>query len=375
MAQMPDAVSQPKEWVEDLVSQRPYSEHAWMELSKGQWEARNHGLLKDVFMRPPSSDDDVPLESPAPRQGDKKRRKKSPRSPNSEKHKSKKRQARKPKEIISALPSDLIRQLRDDFEHEWGATTLHQARGVERKTGADTSPTEESSPKDALGATNLTESPQFSDAMINKAKSTASEDVTGLGDLLDPKKASILHHETFLRYREELAQHEAEVRELTEKRDTYKLLSEKLQAELEAARKEHAEWAEQKIEELQSKLNSVVSGQESLAKEFEAARSEVVVAKTKADAKGAQLKVDVEAIQAQAKSMVEHARWQAQREALEGVHDQIFDILAEIENAKVEEARVRKLSFPKEDSESLIEFEGGEDPEDEDAAPDEDQAT
>lgn len=43
MAQMLDLVPQLKEWIEGLVSQRPYSERAWMELSKGRWEARNHG--------------------------------------------------------------------------------------------------------------------------------------------------------------------------------------------------------------------------------------------------------------------------------------------------------------------------------------------
>ncbi|XP_070046597.1 uncharacterized protein [Nicotiana tomentosiformis] len=310
MAQMPDVVPQIKGWVEELVSQRPYSEHAWMELSKGRREARNHGLPKDVAIRPPSDDEDVPLESP--------------------------------------VPSYLRCLVTEEDQVVMAAVKAP--------------------------------------CLFNKAQQALNQ-------------ASVLHHETFLQYREELAQHEAEVWELTEKkRDTYKLLSEKLQAELEVAQKEHAEWAEQevvqaqlasaeaqlwaakeknlvqakKIEELQSELNSAISGQESLAKELEATRSEVVVAKTKADAKVALFKVDVEAIQAQAKSMVEHARWQARREALEGVHPQSFNILAEIENAKVEEARARKLAFSEEDSESLTESEGGEDPEDEEAAPDED---
>ncbi|XP_019260643.1 PREDICTED: uncharacterized protein LOC109238608 [Nicotiana attenuata] len=58
-------------------------------------------------------------------------------------------------------------------------------------------------------------------------------------------QASLLHHEAFLRYREELTHHEAEVRDLTEKSDSYKLLSEKLQADLVTARDEHAEMFEQ----------------------------------------------------------------------------------------------------------------------------------
>ncbi|XP_070049084.1 uncharacterized protein [Nicotiana tomentosiformis] len=334
VARMPDVVPQVKEWVKDLVSQRPYSERAGMELSKGRWESRNHSLPKDIAMRPPSGDEDVPLESPAMRQGDEKKRKRAQCSLDSEKEKPKRRLVRKPKKSTGILSSDSIRQLRDGSE-------------------------EEEEDNSELVARVRTALPQDGEA----SKKALAE-------------ASVLYHETFLQFWEELTQHEAEVRELTEKRDSYKLLSEKLSAESETAREEHAEWAEQvkKIEELQSHLNSAISGQENLAKELEAAKSEVVVAETKADAKVAQFKVDVEAIHVQAKSMVEHARWKARREAFEGVHAQSFDLLAEIENAKVEEARAWKLAFPEEDSESLTESEGEEDPEDEDDAPDEDQA-
>jgi len=52
----------------------------------------------------------------------------------------------------------------------------------------------------------------------------------------------VLHHEAFFRIWEE---HELEVWELTEKGDTYKLVSEKLWADLEAAQNEHVEMAEQ----------------------------------------------------------------------------------------------------------------------------------
>ncbi|XP_070023359.1 uncharacterized protein [Nicotiana sylvestris] len=60
-------------------------------------------------------------------------------------------------------------------------------------------------------------------------------------------EASILHHESFLRYWAEVNQLDAEARELAEKRDMYKLLSEQhegavknIQTELDAAQKEHA---------------------------------------------------------------------------------------------------------------------------------------
>nr|XP_009588802.1 uncharacterized protein LOC104086273 isoform X1 [Nicotiana tomentosiformis]XP_009588803.1 uncharacterized protein LOC104086273 isoform X1 [Nicotiana tomentosiformis] len=202
VAQMPYVVPQLKEWVEDLVSQRPYSERAWMELSKDRWEARNHGLPKDVAMRPPFEGEDVPLESPAPRQGVEKKRKRAPSPLDSEKKKPKRRLARKAKESTSALPSDSIRRLRDESEEEEkdnselvarvqtalprteeavekalagtceserGAVALPQAREVEREIGADTSRAEGGAPRDELGAVDLTGSPQISDAMIREA--------------------------------------------------------------------------------------------------------------------------------------------------------------------------------------------------------------
>ncbi|XP_070034702.1 uncharacterized protein [Nicotiana tomentosiformis] len=65
-------------------------------------------------------------------------------------------------------------------------------------------------------------------------------------------RALVLHHKSFLRYRAEVNQLEAEARELAEKRDTYKLLSEhyeeavkSLQAELDAAEKKYVDLVEQ----------------------------------------------------------------------------------------------------------------------------------
>nr|XP_016439238.1 PREDICTED: uncharacterized protein LOC107765145 [Nicotiana tabacum] len=58
-------------------------------------------------------------------------------------------------------------------------------------------------------------------------------------------RGSVLHHEGFLRYREEFKHHEAETREFVEKKDAYKLLNEKSQDELEAARREHSDLVEQ----------------------------------------------------------------------------------------------------------------------------------
>ncbi|XP_070046534.1 uncharacterized protein [Nicotiana tomentosiformis] len=196
--------------------------------------------------------------------------------------------------------------------------------------------------------------------------STASKDATGSSSLSVLNKASVLHHQAFLIIREE---HEAEVRELTEKGDTYRLLIEKLRADLEATQspaeartywalktqidaiqakaeefKKNMDILALKKETVQAQLESAeaqlqaakekASVQENLANEIEVVRSEMVVANIKVDAKLAQFKVEAEAIRAQAKSMVDHAKLQALREAFEGVHSQGFDILAEIKNAK-----------------------------------------
>ncbi|XP_070057690.1 uncharacterized protein [Nicotiana tomentosiformis] len=346
------------------------------------------GLPKDIEMRPSSADDDIHANPPALKQVKEKGKRKSPIPSDSEKKRPRKRLAHKLRKVRAReCSSDSLYLLRDKSEEE----------------------------KD-------------------------SELVA---------RASLLHHEAFFRIWEE---HEAEVRELTEKGDTYRLLSEKLRANLKAAQSEHIEMAKQvfrvlhdsedkleivtndpilqvrqmleqidviqaeaeefkknmdilaskketvqaqlelaetqlqavkekasvqvkKIEELQYQLDLAISYKANLANEFEVARSEMVVDNAKADAKVAQFKIDAEAIQAKAKSMVDHAKWQARREALEGVHAQGFDILAEIENDKTEEARARKLAFPEEDSESLSESEDGEDTEDGDATSDEDHAT
>ncbi|XP_070037050.1 uncharacterized protein [Nicotiana tomentosiformis] len=234
--------------------------------------------------------------------------------------------------------------------------------------------------------------------------------------------------EAFLRIQEE---HEAEVLNLVEKSDTYKLLSEKLQADLARKRfeqigqlqtqvntiqvkaeefkknmdilaskekiiqaqlesaetqlqamKEKASVQVEKIKELQRWLDLAVSDKANLADELEGARSEVAVARSevceankRADAKVAQFRIDLEVNQVKAKGMVEHAKWHSRKEALEWVQAQGFNIMVEIEKDRLEEAMAQNLAFLKEDSESSSESEGREDSEDRDATPDEDQAS
>ncbi|XP_070049618.1 uncharacterized protein [Nicotiana tomentosiformis] len=199
----------------------------------------------------------------------------------------------------------------------------------------------------------------------------------------EAQQASMLHHETFLRYRDELNQLEAEVRGLTEKRDTYKLLSEQregeaksFRAELEVARKEHADLIaqlraakeksknqSQKVEELQSQISSVVSDRETHAKELKAAKLVVEVTKAYADEMVAQYKANVEAAQDQLKDTIEYVKWQSRREALGEIHARGFDLSTEVKNAKVFKVEAKKLAYPEdeEDSEGSDGSRGGED--------------
>ncbi|XP_070051418.1 uncharacterized protein [Nicotiana tomentosiformis] len=104
-------------------------------------------------------------------------------------------------------------------------------------------------------------------------------------------RASLLHHEAFLRYREESKRHEAETQDLAEKKDTYKLLNEKLQAELEAAWKEHTGLLEQaqkrldQVWQLQAEVDAVKAkakqwkkNMDRLASEKETARAQLASA-------------------------------------------------------------------------------------------------
>ncbi|XP_070054562.1 uncharacterized protein [Nicotiana tomentosiformis] len=74
-------------------------------------------LSKAITLRPPSGGENFPAESPSPRQGDKKKRKRAPRS---EKKKPNRRLVRKSKESTSARapPSNSLYRLRDESEEE-----------------------------------------------------------------------------------------------------------------------------------------------------------------------------------------------------------------------------------------------------------------
>ncbi|XP_070010789.1 uncharacterized protein [Nicotiana sylvestris] len=127
--------------------------------------------------------------------------------------------------------------------------------------------------------------------------------------------------------------------------------------------KEKALVQAKKIEELQSQQNSAISDRENLAKELETAKPKAKVVKIDANEMVA-YKANAEAAQVRAKDIIEYAKRQSRREALEEIHARDFDLSAEIESAKDDE-----------DFKDLGESEGGGDPEDDKVAPGEDQAT
>ncbi|XP_070036921.1 uncharacterized protein [Nicotiana tomentosiformis] len=246
-------------------------------------------------------------------------------------------------------------------------------------------------------------------------------------------QASVLHHETFLWYRDELSQLEVEAKELAEKRNMYKHLSEQrrgeiksLRVELDATQKEHADILEhvqqkvdrvdqlrvemyevkalaeelkgkmdrlvsekeitqeklasaedelrsmkekaeawsQKIGELQSQFSLVVTDRETLTKELKAAKSVAEIAKADDDEMVAQYKDDTNATQERLNAIVDHAKWQSRREALEEVHARGFDSSTELENVK----RIED-EYP-EDEEDSEGSDGSEDGEDSDGLDD-----
>ncbi|XP_070056513.1 uncharacterized protein [Nicotiana tomentosiformis] len=421
------------------------------------------GLSKDVTLRPSSGGENIPAESPAPRQGDEKKRKKSLGSLRSEKKKLRRRLVRKSKESTSAqVPSsDSIYQLRDESEKEGEAfdlmahvslqpegqgasepkrdeADLPQVREADKEAVAKASRDVGNSPKEAHDVIDITESPSFTESMYNEAQTVKERPIEGahgaddsftaflMAWILPPRRtstgwASVLHHKTFLRYRDDMNQLKAEVQGIIEKRDTYKFLSEQhegeaksLRTELEVARKEYADLVEQmhdrpsglgkgaaraqltsakthlraakekvevhakKVDDLQSQLSATVSDQENLAKELETSKSVVLVVKDDANKMVVQYKADAEVAQDQTKDIVEYAKRQSRREALGEIHARGFDLSAEIESAKGLEADAKKLAYHEneEGSDGLSGSEGGGDSEDlgDEAGSGEDQA-
>ncbi|XP_070032792.1 uncharacterized protein [Nicotiana tomentosiformis] len=333
-AWMPGAVPHLENWVRKLVSTTTYAERAWRDLSKGRWEARTHGigftysslfvgLGKDAVMRPPSGDEEVLSPISKPEKVIKRKR-----ATDSEGQKPKKRVARKPKASM--------------LHHE----AFFQSRGeLSRYEAKIRKLTEE---RDAL-------------KLLNKQREV---EVKGLRAELEASRKE----------QAELAeQFRAEVDVVKSKAEEWKKNMDYLASEKKTARtqlasaqaqlqslKEKALVQAKKIEEFQSHLSSTNSDRERLATELAEAKSEVEKTMANADAMVAVYRSDAEAAQVQEKEVVEaaqalanwvaeHAKCQSQRETLEELHARDFDLTVEIEKAKELEAEARVLAFPEDD--------------------------
>nr|XP_016459851.1 PREDICTED: uncharacterized protein LOC107783401 [Nicotiana tabacum] len=177
---------------------------------KGRWEARSHGLPKNVELRPPVGDEDLPADSSASELPGattvENKRKKAPSSPSSEKKKTRRRLVRKPKETSSSRVLDLKSLLRlkhepDEDEifvahessvpEEWVAAegetmeaNLPQVREADARVKAENSRDAGSASTDVI---DISGSPSFTKSMFDEArtmKERSHEGVHGAGDPL-----------------------------------------------------------------------------------------------------------------------------------------------------------------------------------------------
>nr|XP_016500152.1 PREDICTED: myosin heavy chain, embryonic smooth muscle isoform-like [Nicotiana tabacum] len=272
--------------------------------------------------------------------GEKKKRK-APGSPSSERKKPKKSLARKPKESSSsrAPDSDSLYQVRDEPEEDDFFVAHGPTSPEERATVAEE--IHKADPPQARGVDEKTRA-----EISRNAKHTQKEAPIAL----------VLHHESFLRYRAEVNQLEAEIKELAEKRDMYKLLSEQhegvvknLQAELDTAQKEHAD---------------LVKKRDALGSEREVVKAQMHTTSANAEEMMAQYRADVKASEAQLKTTVEYMKRLSRWENLEEIHAQGLDLSAKIQEAKRLEVEAKKLADPKDEegSEGSDELEDKEGP-------------
>ncbi|XP_070047665.1 uncharacterized protein [Nicotiana tomentosiformis] len=110
---MPGAVPDLKNWVQALVSTSTYAERSWRDLSKGRWEAKNHGLGKDAVLRPLSNEEEISASVPKPAKENKRKRASVPEDP-----KPKKRMACKPNKNVIPLTVESVLRLRDEDDEE-----------------------------------------------------------------------------------------------------------------------------------------------------------------------------------------------------------------------------------------------------------------
>ncbi|XP_070032541.1 uncharacterized protein [Nicotiana tomentosiformis] len=272
-------------------------------------------LGKDAVLRPPSGEEEMPALVPKPAKDHKRKRASTFEDPQP-----KTRVARKPRENTILLTEESVRCPRDEEEEE-------------------------------------EEEEEENDASILVAQAKKSIDAPKAAGSM----ASVVHQEACSRSRAELSRYEADLRRATEERHALKLFCGKREEEIREIRAELAKAHQDQTyltgikERISVQARKIEELEACLASELAKAKAEAEKAKAEADALMAVYRVDAEA---------------AQRETLEEIHAQGFDLTEEIKGAKELEIDAGALaSNDDDDDESMSGSESGEELDGEEAAP------
>ncbi|XP_070047719.1 uncharacterized protein [Nicotiana tomentosiformis] len=348
---MPGAVPDFKHWVWDLASTSTYAERSWRDLSKGRWEVKNHGMGKDAVLRPPFGEEEASAFVPKSVKDNKRKR-----ASTSEDPKSKTRIARKPRKNTIPLTEESVQRLRYEDEEEEDDGSVVVARV-----------------KKAIDASKA-------------ARSMVSASV---------------HREACSRSRVELRRYEADLRRVTEERNTLRLLFgqreeeiKDLRDELAKAYQDQTDLTEQKLE-LIGKLREEVDmiraetlgekdDMDRLAAEKETARAQLSSAESQIQVMKEKISVQarkIEELEARLASELAKAKSDAEKvkanvDAFMAVYRADVEV-AQIKRAKELESNVEALAFDDDDDDDGIksESESEKEPDGEETASGDNQET
>nr|XP_033514662.1 uncharacterized protein LOC117279279 [Nicotiana tomentosiformis] len=211
-----------KSWVRDLASTSTYAERSWRDLSKGRWEAKNHGLGKDAVMRPPSGEEKILAPVPKPAKDNKRKRASTFEDPTL-----KTKTARKLKKNNIPLTEESVRRLRDENEEEEendGSILVARVKKTIDAPKAAGSMVFHEAPSRAEGMSEKDSGKVFESLKIDDA-SHRSQQMVGISEGVSPEALRTeenspsdslreivltLHQEELSKYRTELSRREAD---------------------------------------------------------------------------------------------------------------------------------------------------------------------
>ncbi|XP_070041218.1 uncharacterized protein [Nicotiana tomentosiformis] len=393
---MPGEIPNLKSWVLDLASISTYAERSWRDLSKGRWEAKTHGLGKDVIMRPPSDEEETL--APVPKLAKDNKRK---RASASEDPQLKTRMTRKPRKNTIPMTEESVRCLRDEDDEEEKDDFILVARvkkTIDALKTAGSMVVDKASPRTegvskkhsgkVLESLEIEDASHQSELTVDIFEGTGPESLqTKENAPSDSFGALDLHQEAFSKSRAELSRCEADFRVLSEEINALKLLSGQKEEEIKALRamlgkvyQDHTDLIEQekssaqarKIEELEARLDSKLAKAKSKAENaMSEADAIVAIYRANGEASQVQRREASETAQTRAYWIAKLAKCQSRRETLEEIHARGFDLTNEIEKARENEAKAGALSTSDDDDDdgSKSGSDNGEDLDVEEVAP------